>query len=74
MNYFTGLILLLTLSGSVLSAPAPENEFKIRSPDECKAVTVIISVLSQYKASATSFCSSFISVPVKTVTSATACD
>ncbi|KAF6236361.1 hypothetical protein HO173_005452 [Letharia columbiana] len=71
MRPFTALSLLLALSGSAFSAPAPENDLKIRNVDECKAVTVIISVLSQYKASATSFCSSFISIPVKTVTSAT---
>lgn len=73
MRPFTALSPLLALSGSAFSAPAPENDLKIRNVDECKAVTVIISVLSQYKASATSFCSSF-SIPVKTVTSATARD
>ncbi|CAD6591483.1 MAG: hypothetical protein ASARMPRED_005409 [Alectoria sarmentosa] len=72
MRPLTTLSLVLALSGSALGAPAPENDLKIRGVDECKAVTVIISILSQYKASATSFCSSFISVPVKTVTSATA--
>ena len=62
------------MSGSALGAPAPEDELKVRKVDECKAVTVIISVLSQYKAPATSFCSSFISIPVKTVTSVTVHD
>ena len=74
MRLFTSLALIFALSGSALGAPAPENDLKIRKVDECKAVTVIISVLSQYKASATSFCSSFISIPVKTVTSVTVRD
>ena len=60
---------LLALGGSALSAPNSENDLEIRSVNECNAVTAIISVLSQYKASATSFCSSFISIPIKTVTS-----
>ena len=69
MRPFLSLSFIFALSGSVLSAPAPENDLTIRNLDDCKAVTVIISVLSQYKASASSFCSSFIS---KTVTSVTA--
>lgn len=68
---FLSLSFILAISRLVLSAPAPENGLTVRNLDECKAVTVIISVLSQYKASATSFCSSFIS---KTVTSVTARD
>lgn len=71
MRPFLSLSFILAISRLVLSAPAPENGLTVRNLDECKAVTVIISVLSQYKASATSFCSSFIS---KTVTSVTARD
>ncbi len=74
MRSFTSLSLFLALSSSAFSASASNNDLEIRDVDECKAVTVIISVLSQYKASATSFCSSFISIPVRTVTSATARD
>ena len=72
MRPVTALSLFLALSRSALGAPTPDDGLKIRDVDECKAVTVIISVLSQYQASATSFCSSFISIPEKTVTSATA--
>lgn len=59
---------VLTLGGPALGAPNAGNALEIRSVNECKAVTVIIDILSQYKASATSFCSSFISIPLKTVT------
>ena len=64
-------VVLAVLSGLTQSAPASNNDLTIRNVDECKAVTVIISILSQIQAPATSFCSSFISIPVKTVTSAT---
>ena len=61
---------LFVLCSVVFGAPSPESDLSVRSPSDCKAVTVIISILSQHKASATLFCSSFISIPVKTVTSA----
>ena len=68
MRHFT-ILSLLALCGSALSAPKSENGLNIRSSNECKSVTVLISILSQHNVSATSFCSSFISIPVKTVTS-----
>ena len=60
---------ILLLFNVAFGAPSLGSELGIRSSNNCEAVTVIISVLSQYKASATSFCSSFISIPVATVTS-----
>lgn len=63
----------LALGGSALSAPSLGDDLEIRNVNECNAVTVIISILSQYRASATSFCSSFISIPIKTVTSTNVC-
>lgn len=64
------VLVFLALCGSALSAPKSENELISRTSNQCNSVTAIISILSQHRASATSFCSSFISVPVKTVTSA----
>lgn len=63
------ILCLLALGGSTLDAPKSGNELDIRSASECKSVAAIISILSQHKAPATSFCSSFISIPVKTATS-----
>ncbi len=60
---------LLVLYHAAFASPSPDSDLSIRSPNDCEAVTVIISILSQYKASATSFCSSFISISVATVTS-----
>ena len=70
----TALSLILALSGPALGAPTEENDLGIKSVDVCKPVTVIVSILSQIQAPATSFCSSFISIPLKTVTSATVSD
>ena len=71
MRLFTYLSVIFAISKLVLSAPAPRNDLEVRTIDECKAVNVIVSILSQIQAPATSFCSSFISIPVKTVTSGT---
>ena len=71
MWLFHSFSLILALSAPALSAPAQENDLEIKSVDVCKPVTIIVSILSQIQAPATSFCSSFISIPVKTVTSAT---
>ncbi len=60
---------LLVLYHAAFGSPSPDSDLSIRSPNDCEAVTVIISILSQYQASATSFCSLFISIPVATVTS-----
>ena len=59
---------LLALISSALGAPNAGLHLDIRSLDECEAVTAIISLLSQYKAPATSFCSSYLSIPVQTAT------
>ncbi len=74
MRLLTSFSLILALSGPALGVPVEENDLKIQSVDVCKPVTIIISILSQIQAPATSFCSSFISIPLKTVTSATASD
>lgn len=74
MRPFVSLSLILALTGPAapaLGAPGLENDLEIRSVGVCGPVTVIISILSQNQAPATSFCSSFISIPIKTVTSAT---
>ena len=74
MRVLTSFPLVLALCGPALGAPAQENDLEIKSVDVCKPVTVIINILSQIQAPATSFCSSFISIPLKTVTSATVSD
>ena len=71
MRPFKSLLIILATSGLTQSAPALDDGLKVRNVDECKAVTVIIDVLYQLQAPATSFCSSFISIPLRTVTSAT---
>lgn len=71
MRPFTFLLSILALTGLALGASAPESDLENRSVEECGPVYVIISILSQIQAPATSFCSSFLSVPVKTITSGT---
>ncbi len=63
------ILCFLALGGLVLSAPNLEDELYIRSPTKCTSVTAIISVLSQHGPAATSFCSSYISIPLGTATS-----
>ena len=74
MRAFTSFSLVLALSKLVLGAPAQENDLAIKSVDVCKPVTVIISILSQIQAPATSFCSSLISIPLKIAISAAVSD
>ena len=67
------ILSILTLATSVLSAPDLDNDLHVRSAKDCKAVKVIVTILSQHKAPATSFCSSFLSIPVLTKTASSVC-
>ena len=64
---FSILLYILALGASALSASNAGNGLDGRDVDACKAVKAIITILSQYKAPATSFCSSFLSISDFTV-------
>ena len=56
------LFYILAVGASALSASNGGNGLDDRDVDACQAVKVIITILSQYKTPATSFCSSFLSI------------
>ena len=69
--HFTSILAGVAFARLALTAPSNGALDKRTQVDECKLVNVVISVYSQYGAAATSFCSSYISIPEKTVSSIT---
>lgn len=67
---FSSAAPFLALATPAFAAPA--NDLEQRNPvNQCQVVNVVITAFKKYSARATSFCSSYISVPAKTSTSLT---